>query len=117
VSHKTRRWFVAAALAGTPIVLIGVASLAIYAGFYDIAADEPHSQPVFWLMQMVRDRSIAAHATDAVPADLSDPKRIASGAVQYEEMCRTYLYGPAVCCKPDVSDGGIGLAHLYPARE
>jgi hypothetical protein len=30
---------------------------------------------------------------------------------------RTYLYGPAVCCKPDVSDGGIGLAHLYPARE
>jgi hypothetical protein len=30
---------------------------------------------------------------------------------------RTYLYGPAVCCKPDVSDGGIGLAHLYPAHE
>jgi hypothetical protein len=30
---------------------------------------------------------------------------------------RTYLYGPAVCCKPDVSDGGIGLALLYPARE
>jgi hypothetical protein len=25
--------------------------------------------------------------------------------------------GPAVCCKPDVSDGGIGLALLYPARE
>ena len=33
------------------------------------------------------------------------------------KMARTYLYGPAVCCKPDVSDGGIGLAHLYPARE
>ena len=36
------------------------------------------------------------------------------------EIChyiRTYLYGPAVCCKPDVSDGGIGLALLYPARE
>jgi hypothetical protein len=32
-------------------------------------------------------------------------------------MTRTYLYGPAVCCKPDVSDGGIGLAHLYPAHE
>jgi len=71
------------------MVLIGAASLAIYAGIYDIAADEPHSQPVFWLMQMVRDRSIAAHATDAVPVDLSDPKRIASGAVQYEEMCST----------------------------
>jgi hypothetical protein len=32
-------------------------------------------------------------------------------------VTRTYLYGPAVCCKPDVSDGGIGLAHLYPAHE
>ena len=30
---------------------------------------------------------------------------------------RTYLYGPAVCCKPDVSDGGVGLALMYPARE
>jgi hypothetical protein len=33
------------------------------------------------------------------------------------QLTRTYLYGPAVCCKPDVSDGGIGLALLYPARE
>ena len=66
MSHTTRLWFVAALLGGTPMVLIGVASLAIYAGIYDVAADKPHSQPVFWLMQMVRDRSIAAHATDAV---------------------------------------------------
>ena len=28
-------------------------------------------------------------------------------------LTRTYLYGPAVCCKPDVSDGGIGLALLF----
>src|SRR5262245_22014720 len=89
VSHTTRRWSVAALLVGTPIVLIGVVALAIYTGIYDIAADEPHSQLVFWLMQIVRDRSIAAHATDAVPGDLSNPKRIASGAVQYEEMCST----------------------------
>jgi hypothetical protein len=34
-----------------------------------------------------------------------------------KRLIRTYLYGPAVCCKPDVSDGGIGLALLYPARE
>jgi len=85
VSHTTRRWFIAALLAGTPMVLMGVAALVVYAGIYDIAADEPHSQPVFWVMQMVRDRSIAAHATDAVPVDLSEPKRIASGAVQYDE--------------------------------
>jgi mono/diheme cytochrome c family protein len=96
VSHTTRRWFFAALLGGAPIVLIGVVALAIYAGIYDIAADEPHSQPVFWLMQMVRDRSIAAHATDTAPVDLSDSKRIASGAVQYEEMCSTCHLAPGM---------------------
>jgi mono/diheme cytochrome c family protein len=97
VSRSTRRWFVAALLGGTPMVLIGVASsLAIYAGTYDVAADEPHSQPVFWLMQTVRDRSIAAHATDAVPVDLNDPKRIASGAAQYAEMCSTCHLAPGM---------------------
>ena len=35
---------------------------------------------------------------------------------QYKKQLH-YLYGPAVCCKPDVSDGGIGVALLYPARE
>ena len=96
MSRTTRRWLVAALLGGTPIVLIGVLALAIYAGIYDIGADEPHSQPVFWLMQMMRDRSIAAHATDAVPADLSNAKRIASGAVQYEEMCSTCHLAPGM---------------------
>ena len=96
VSHTTKRWFVAALLGGTPMVLLSVAAMAIYAGIYDIAADDPHSQPVFWLMQLVRDRSIAAHATDAVPVDLSNPKRIASGAVQYEEMCSTCHLAPGM---------------------
>jgi hypothetical protein len=38
-------------------------------------------------------------------------------SLNHAEVIRTYLYGPAVCCKPDVSGGGIGLALLYPARE
>jgi len=29
----------------------------------------------------------------------------------------TQLYGPAVCCKPNVMDRDDGLALLYPARE
>src|SRR5262249_53618514 len=89
VSHTNRRWFIAALLGGIRRVLMGVAALAIYAGIYDMGADEPHSQPVFWLLRTMRDRSIAAHAADAVPVDLGDAKRIASGAVQYEEMCST----------------------------
>ena len=49
---------------------------------------------------------------DARGIDKSRP--VTEVAARYR---RTYLYGPAVCCKPDVSDGGIGLALLYPARE
>jgi mono/diheme cytochrome c family protein len=96
MSEKSRRWLVAALLASTPVVLIGAASLAIYAGIYDVAADEPHSQPVFWLMQIVRDQSIAAHASDAVPGDLSEPNRIASGAAQYAEMCSICHLAPGM---------------------
>jgi mono/diheme cytochrome c family protein len=107
VSHTTRRWFIAALLGCSPMVLVGMAALVIYAGIYDIGADAPHSQPVFWLMQMVRDRSIAAHATDAVPVDLGDPKRIASGAVQYDEMCSTCHLAPGMK-RTEVSWG------LYP---
>jgi mono/diheme cytochrome c family protein len=96
MSHKRRRWLVAALLASTPVVLIGVALLAIYGGIYDVAADEPHSQPVFWLLQLVRTRSIAARATDTVPIDLSEPNRIASGAAQYAEMCSTCHLAPGM---------------------
>jgi hypothetical protein len=49
---------------------------------------------------------------------VEDQSRHASGVRWFAaHLTRTYLYGPAVCCKPDVSDGGIGLAHLYPAHE
>ena len=39
-------------------------------------------------MNTVRERSVAIGAADiAVPGDLADAKRIASGAAQYDEMC------------------------------
>jgi hypothetical protein len=36
-------------------VLIGAVSLAIYAGLYNIAADVPHTQPLYWLIETVRN--------------------------------------------------------------
>jgi len=56
------------------------------------------------------ERDDAARSLRAV----NEPK---SPVVRMVGLARTYLHGPAVCCKPDVSDGGIGLALLYPARE
>ncbi len=79
-SRRTRRrWF--ALVGGALLAVIGGASLLVYAGIYNVAADIPHTQPVFWLMTTVRERSIAVRAAGAVvPPDLADPKRIEAGA-------------------------------------
>ena len=107
-SRIARHWLIAALLGGALCALIGIALIAIHAGIYNLGADTPHSQPVFWFLEMVRDRSIAAHATDiVVPTDLDDPKRIASGAAEYDEMCSGCHLAPGMK-RTEISRG------LYP---
>jgi len=108
VSRSAGHWSVIAWLVGALLVAVGATSLAIYAGAYDVAADIPHSQPVYWFLQTVRQRSIAERATDiAVPADLAVPKRIASGAAEYDEMCSGCHLAPGMK-RTEISQG------LYP---
>ena len=77
-----------ALVAGTLLVLVGAAAVVIYAGLYNIAADVPHTQPVYWLFEAVRDRSIAVRTRNTiVPNDLDDSNRISRGAGQYADMC------------------------------
>jgi mono/diheme cytochrome c family protein len=99
-----RRWL---AVVGALLVLIG-AAVAIYAGIYNVAADVPHTQPVYWLLETVRDRSVAAHARNvAVPNDLEDANRVARGAGQYSEMCSGCHLAPGMK-RTEISRG------LYP---
>src|SRR4029079_17167276 len=73
---------------GALALLIGAAVVAIYAGLYNIAADVPHTQPVYWLLDTIRKRSVTTRARDiVVPNDLDDANRISRGAGQYEELC------------------------------
>lgn len=106
---RLARHWVLASIAG--LVLVSVAALGgivVYAGLYDIAADAPHTRPVFWLMQTVRDRSIAVRARDvAAPSDLANPKRIAAGASLYAEMCTGCHLAPGME-RTEMSQG------LYP---
>jgi mono/diheme cytochrome c family protein len=77
-------------------------------GSFDVAADKPHSQPVFWLMDTVRERSVAIRAAGiTVPGDLTDAKRVASGAAQYDEMCSLCHLAPGMK-RTEISRG------LYP---
>jgi len=105
MSDAGRRWaLVAVAL----LVLIGAAAVGIYAGLYNIAADVPHTQPVYWLLETARDRSISARARDVVvPHDLNDPTRISKGAGQYADMCSGCHLAPGMK-RTEISQG------LYP---
>ena len=95
-------------MAGALLVLVGAAAVAIYAGLYNIAADVPHPQPIYWLYETVRDRSVAARARDiVVPTDLDDANRISTGAGLYAEMCSGCHLAPGMK-RTEISRG------LYP---
>jgi mono/diheme cytochrome c family protein len=104
-SRIAKHWVIAAWVLGGICALIGLAAILVYAGVYNIAADAPHSRPVLWL---VESTSIAVRARDVVvPNDLDDPKRIAAGAAEYEEMCSGCHLAPGMK-KTEISQG------LYP---
>lgn len=93
----TRNRLIYAGLGGGVVALVGTAWLFVFAGAYNIAGDEPHTTPVFWVLNQVRDSSIAARATEIqVPGDLSDPQRISAGAGLYNEMCTACHLAPGM---------------------
>ena len=87
--------------------LIGTTAF-IYSGVYDIGADAPHYTPTYFLIETLRDRSIAVRASDLeVPTELESVERIRRGAGNYDAMC--------VGChlKPGLNDTEIRKG-LYP---
>jgi mono/diheme cytochrome c family protein len=93
---------------GALLLLVAAAAVAIYAGLYNVAADIPHTQPVYWLFDTVRQRSVAARARDiVVPNDLDDTNRVSRGAGQYAEMCSGCHLAPGMK-RTEISRG------LYP---
>ena len=95
------------ALATVAIAATG-ATLYIASGAFDIAADSPHSAPVFKLLTLTRDRAIDSRAAAVtLPTDLANPERIRKGSGNYDEMC-------ADChLKPGKTDSEIRKG-LYP---
>lgn len=73
------------------LLLLVVALIAgagfVWSGMYDIAADTPHWPVTKKTLEILRDRSIAAHAGDVAAPNLDDPVLIRSGAGNYDSMC------------------------------
>ena len=98
----------AAFVAVTGLLVASLAGVFVYLGVYNIGADDPHTKPIYWMVEMLRDGSIAHHSRDiVVPGDLTDPKRIATGAGLYTEMCSGCHLAPGME-KSEISQG------LYP---
>jgi mono/diheme cytochrome c family protein len=85
---------------------IGVV-LFVGSGVYDIGADDHHTKLVLAIIEQLRDRSIAAHATTIDVPSLEDPKGIAGGARRYAALCVGCHLAPGVT-KSDLRKG------LYP---
>jgi mono/diheme cytochrome c family protein len=99
-------WLLAAL--GAVLAIVSAGALAIYTGVYNFAADIPHTQPVYYLLEAARERSIEVRAKGInVPSDLADPKRVESGAGQYAEMCAGCHLAPGMK-RTEISRG------LYP---
>ena len=62
-------------------------AVVIYSGRYNIAADEPHWPVTYKLIEILRERSISAHAKGIEAPKLDEPKLIKEGAQHYAAMC------------------------------
>jgi mono/diheme cytochrome c family protein len=74
----------------------------MYSGAYDVAASNPHSPILRWVLVTARDRSIAARADQVGPPPPPSPNSIKEGFGHFDEMC--------VACHgaPGVERGEVG---------
>jgi len=108
LTHPRTHLGVALVLSGAALLAAVAVGVTIGMGFYNIGADAPHTRPVYKVLETLRDRSISVRAAGIkAPANLNDPKRIASGAGLYTEMCSGCHLAPGME-KTEMSQG------LYP---
>ena len=77
-------------------ILAAGAGVFVYSGLYNIGADDPHTRPVFAVLQTLRDRSIQIRSRDIAVPDLQDPQLILKGAGQYAAMCTDCHLNPGM---------------------
>lgn len=69
------------------IVLIGGVLLYVYSGRYNVAASVPHTKPVEWMLNEVKNKSVEFHASEIRTPPLDDPSLVEKGFALYDDMC------------------------------
>ncbi len=91
----------------TLVVFIGGIGF-VFSGIYPMGADVPHNKVTYWVLETLRERSIARAAQDIiVPTNLNEPDRLLKGGADYNDMCVSCHLKPG----KKESDFSIGL---YP---
>lgn len=89
-------------------IALGAGMGFIYAGLYPVGADSRHHAVTFWLLETIRERSIARASKDIEVPDLSQPDLLLMGGPDYNDMCASCHLAPSV----GQSDLSLGL---YPS--
>jgi mono/diheme cytochrome c family protein len=101
------------ALLAAFLVLLIIVVLWIISGTYNVAAVEPHSDVMNWLLATVRDRSVVNHSQEIHPPSLQDPALVQAGLQGYHAMCFTCHAAPG----HEASEIGQGLNPKPPKLE
>lgn len=70
--------------------------LFVYFGVFNVAADDPHTKLTYWLLETVRERSIAMRVRGIEVPSLDAPTMITAGGADYNEMCTGCHLKPGV---------------------
>lgn len=100
--------FIKSLLIAAVLGLLG-GGLFIYSGVYPIGADVPHNKVTYWLLETLRERSIARAASNIqIPDNLNTSDRLLAGGADYNDMC-------AGChLKPGKKESDLTIG-LYPS--
>ena len=95
---------VAATLLVAGTLAAGAGAAVVLLGLYDIAADRPHTQPVYSLLELAMQRSVRRQARAIEEPPLELEPRLERGALCYRVHCEQCHGAPGVAPQP------IGLA-------
>ena len=97
---RLTQWLGPLFVAGAAALLLAV--IVVTSGLVDLSAAKPHPDGWARFLHYVFERSTAAHADVAAPADLDSPVRVAAGAAYYGQVCARCHGGPGFGQNPVV---------------
>jgi mono/diheme cytochrome c family protein len=115
VKRRARRLAASTAAIGA----IGAAGFgAVYLGVYDIAATQPHTAPVYWLLDVGMRQSVRQRAGEIVVPPLADAALVTRGRALHDAHCVSCHGAPGIAPEPFALGLTPAPANLaYTARE